>query len=168
MVNLKTHRIIPPYRLAVRALLWVIPMSEEIEGMYFYCGLCMYGCPFSLIYNSAVTLNALRLIRISNIVAEFLSESLRESGGEVQIKIRDLTSGRNLLLRGDEVFIGAGVFSTARIMLSSCEEYDQPLVCQDSQYFLLPLLGLWGCRGVADEDLHTLAQLCLQVKTTRT
>ena len=164
MVNLKTHPDHPAVSLGGSCLAVGHTHERRDPKECIYCGLCMYGCPFSLIYNSAVTLNALKAHQNFEYRGGIFVESLRESGGEVQIKIRDLTSGRNLLLRGDRVFIGAGVFSTARIMLSSCEEYDQPLVCQDSQYFLLPLLGLWGCRGVADEDLHTLAQLCLQVK----
>jgi len=129
-----------------------------------YCGLCMYGCPFSLIYNSAFMLNELKQQRSFEYRDGIFVDSVTEVDGEVRINGHHVASGQPQFFHAEKVYLGAGVFSTSRIMLSSWGEYDDPLYCLDSQYFLLPLLSTSGCKGATNDDLHTLAQLCLQVK----
>ena len=142
-------------RLAVRAA------SKGGPGCV-YCGLCMYGCPYDYIYNSARTLDALRENPRFTYRSGVLVESLEEGDHGVQLVAREL-SGAPAGVRADRVFIACGVFSTARIVLSSLDAYEQTVKATDNCYFLLPLLRYRKQRHVAREPLHTLAQVFLEV-----
>ena len=133
-------------------------------GECVYCGLCMYGCPFSLVYNSSLTLADLQKNKNFKYTAGTFVESLKETGGEVLISLRDLPNGRFQILPAGKVYLGSGVFSSARILLRSYEAYDRPIFCLDSQYFLLPLISSWATKNATSEEVHTLAQLCLRIK----
>jgi choline dehydrogenase-like flavoprotein len=127
------------------------------------CGKCMYGCPYELIYNTGQTLEQLcRHPRFSYRAGVFV-ERLSEHGGEVEIRGRELNGAATMRLRGERVFLGTGVFSTARVMLASLEAYDRPLPALDNCYFLLALLRTRGEGNVLDERLHTLAQVFIEM-----
>jgi choline dehydrogenase-like flavoprotein len=129
-----------------------------------YCGLCMYGCPYSMIYNSTEMLEEFKRNEKFRYIPGVFVESLKESEGEVRIRVRDLATGSSQVLPAEKVYLGGGVFPTASILLRSYEAYDRPLFCLDSAYFLLPMISSWVTKGVAIEDLHTLAQLCLRIQ----
>lgn len=125
-----------------------------------YCGLCMYGCPYSLIYNSASTLSELQKDKNFSYIPGIFVEHLKETGGEVRIYGRDLSSNQSRVFWGQRAYLACGVFSSARVLLHSYESYDRPLFGLDSHYFLLPLMSLWGSENALKEKIHTLAQVC--------
>jgi choline dehydrogenase-like flavoprotein len=127
------------------------------------CGNCMYGCPYELIYNSGQTLEQLCLNPRFSYRPGVFVEALSEQGGAVEIRGRELDGGGPIRLRGERVFLGTGVFSTARVMLTSLEAYDRPLRAKDNCYFLLALLRNRGQQRVLEERLHTLAQVFIEV-----
>lgn len=122
-----------------------------------YCGLCMYGCPYGLIYKSTDSMGTIRYEK------NILVQRVAESGSGVTIFAQDLRDGSPRRFEADRVFIGCGVFQTARIMLQSLEAGDHSLTVHDSQYFLLPILGLRAANGVTAEKLHTLSQVFIEV-----
>ena len=131
-----------------------------------YCGLCLYGCPYGFIFNSATVLDELRLNSRFTYAPGLVVESLSENAGEVKIKAIGVLSKERHEMRAEKVFLGGGVFSTARILLESLEIYDQPIKCLDSQYFQIPLLGSQKAAGIRLEEIHTLNQLCLLMNDT--
>lgn len=129
------------------------------------CGLCMFGCPHRLIYSSDLTLRAL----LSHPKFHY------ESGLTVRV-VSEFTSGMRITavnsrneqvhLEGERVFLAAGVLETTSILLRSLNRYDVPVKMKDSPYYLLPLLRRKGMGGVATEQLHTLAQLFVEIEDT--
>ena len=138
-------------RLAVRA-------SECVR-----CGLCMYGCPYELIYNSAQTLDRLLAHSRFSYRPGVVVERIEEHGAEVEVRGREIVGGEPFGERCERVFLATGVFSSARILLASLEAYDHPLPALDNCYFLLPLLRNRGVRDVIEERLHTLPQVFIEV-----
>ena len=129
-----------------------------------YCGKCLYGCPYQLIYNSSHSLDQLRSHRSFTYRAGLVVERLRESGSQVEISGREVGDRDGFQIRADRVFVACGVLSTARIMLTSLEAYDQPIHGADNCYFLLPLLRYRGRADASEEALHTLAQIFIEVQ----
>ena len=125
------------------------------------CGLCLYGCPYGLIYNSAATVAHLQTQPNFSYQAATLVHRIEESEGQAVIhgKNRD---GR-FSLKADAVFLAAGTLPTSRIMLESMQAYDHSLQLSSSQYFLFPLLRRQRSKDVARGELHTLAQLFLEI-----
>jgi choline dehydrogenase-like flavoprotein len=127
-----------------------------------YCGLCMYGCPYRLIYNSASTLDKLRqngLCYRQNVIVERLEET--KTG--VVIKGKDRLTGQSLEIQAERVMLGCGPLATTRILLESMQRYDHPLELRDSHYFLFPLLRYQKNGEPRSDRMHTLAQMFLEI-----
>ena len=129
-----------------------------------HCGLCLHGCPYGLIYNTASTLRSL----ISEVpkfryVPGVIVHRVRQAGDSVTIEGADL-EGNPRSFVGSRAFLACGALSTTRIVLESLGIYDTPLPLRDSQYFLLPLLRYRAVPAVASEKLHTLCQIFLRLR----
>ena len=128
-----------------------------------YCGLCLYGCPFGLIYSSQMTLSFLESQPGFQYVPDMLVERIEEHGGEVTVIAKNLRNNGMENFRGRRVFVGCGAVGTTRLMLESLDAYDTEVTLQDSQYFLSPFFRLERTAGVLEERLYTLSQLCLEL-----
>lgn len=146
-------------RLAVRA--------ESAPGSpgCAYCGLCMYGCPYGLIYSSEATLEAMAagpgFRRLSGVIVDRLSEG---PGDKVTIFGRRREGLDPVRFEVDRVYLAAGAVGSTRILLRSLEAYDRPVSLKDSQYFLFPLLRFRAHSGTESEALHTLSQVFIEVR----
>lgn len=129
-----------------------------------HCGLCMYGCPYGYIYNSADTLR--ELMRNGNFEyrPNVIVTSLRESAAAVTVEYYDRETGRKAQIEARRVHLAGGAIPTTRILLESEQVYDTELRIKDSQYFLVPLLFAKGTPGVRKESLHTLSQIFLEIQ----
>ncbi|HEY5625179.1 MAG TPA: GMC oxidoreductase, partial [Dehalococcoidia bacterium] len=125
-----------------------------------YCGMCMFGCPYGLIYNSAQTLAELRGDRNLRYIGGQVVERVEESADGVVVKARPVEGGAPSTHEAASVFLGCGPIPTTKILMESLG-IDE-CVIRDSQYFLAPLLQFRGS-GAMTEDLHTLAQLFIEV-----
>lgn len=127
------------------------------------CRLCMYGCPYGLIYNSADALPELRKSSLftyhTDVIVERFSEN--ETGATVYARHRE--SGQKLVFNAKRLMIGAGVLSTARLVLESMNDYDSEVTLKDSQYFLLPLLRFAATKEAENEPQTTLSQAFIEV-----
>lgn len=128
-----------------------------------YCGLCLDGCPYRLIYNTASTLESLAVNPRFHYLPGILVDRVRESDATVTIDGRSL-AGEPCSFSGARVYLACGALSTARVVLESMGAYDTPLRLQDSQYFLMPLLRYSGESKVTSEDLHALCQIYLRLR----
>ncbi|WP_460491386.1 NAD(P)-binding protein [Dactylosporangium cerinum] len=127
------------------------------------CGLCMFGCPYGLIYNPATTLRELVAQGKVTYVPGVLVTRFAERGGEVHIEGRDRVTGEKTLHVATRLYVAGGVLCSTKLYLESIGAYGHEVVMRDSQYFLLPMLRYSGVRGVSDEGLHTLSQVFLEV-----
>lgn len=131
-----------------------------------YCGLCLYGCPYSLIYSAAQTLERFtREGRVRYLRGESV-EKIEPAPGGVVIHTLDSRGAPNTH-RAERVFLGAGVLPTARIALHSLGAYHTPVPMLDSQYFILPFFRFAKTEGVQSEALHSLAQAYLEMDDPR-
>jgi choline dehydrogenase-like flavoprotein len=148
-------------RLAVRA-------ADNARGKgCVCCGLCLSGCPYDCIYNSASTVRQLRAEKNFTYQGDVIVTRLREDAGGVQIEARHRLTGAPLTFTAGRVYLAAGVIPTAQLVLRSQSAYDQTLTLRDSQYFLLPLLMARGAHGVEAEALYTLSQAFLEIADHR-
>jgi choline dehydrogenase-like flavoprotein len=128
-----------------------------------YCGKCIYGCPYELIYNSAQTLARLRTNRAFTYLAGIVVERLKEIGSQVEVSGRTLGDNAAFRIRADKVFVACGVLSTARVMLTSMDAFEHPIHALDNCYFLVPLLRYRSQSGAPVEPLYTLAQVFIEL-----
>jgi choline dehydrogenase-like flavoprotein len=124
-----------------------------------YCGLCMFGCPYGLIYSSRETLAKLRADPNFRYVGGVVVERLDETADGVVIRGRTIT-GELQRFDAQRVFLGAGTIPTTQIVMESLDIDETTL--KDSQYFLLPMLAIAG-GGARKEELHTLAQIFIEL-----
>lgn len=127
------------------------------------CGLCMYGCPYDLIYSSAQTVRAWSGRAGFEYRPGIVVERLEETGGGVTLRGYHLENRVPWSLDCARVFLAGGVLPTTRLVLLSREAYERPLSILDSQYYLFPLLQMAGTAGVSREALHTLSQIFLEL-----
>ena len=130
------------------------------------CGLCMYGCPYGLIYSAAGTVETMRRQEGFTYLPGFVVQDVEESANGVRVHAVD-GRGEAEVIDGDRVFLAAGALSSAAVMLRSFRSHDQAQVqtvtFKESQYFLLPMLRLAGVPGFSRADVHTLAQMFVEV-----
>ncbi len=148
-------------RLAVRA-----ETSAAGPGCV-YCGLCLHGCPYRLIYDTNTTLDELLASGAVEYRGGVVVERFEERGGGVDLELREIRNGDRLRVNFERVYLGCGTVSTTRLMLASLECYDRPVTLRDSQYFLLPWLRASGVQAPRDEALHTLCQAFLELRDPR-
>jgi len=122
----------------------------------------MYGCPYGLLYSTTQTVDALLANSNFSYAPGFVVQRLEEVGNEVHIHTFN-TQGAPEIFSAERAFMAAGVLASTAIMLRSLGLYDQPVTFADSQYFLLPMLRLRGVPGFERGNLHTLAQLFIEL-----
>ena len=127
------------------------------------CGLCLYGCPHSLIYSSAQTLRQLIDSGRITYLDQQRVERLEPMAGGVTIHSRGLLQNRAQTFDAERVFVGCGVLPTAYLALNSLDAFDTQIEMLDSQYFIYPFFRLRRTPGVGSEELHSLAQAFLEI-----
>ncbi|WP_299950995.1 hypothetical protein [uncultured Modestobacter sp.] len=111
------------------------------------CGLCMTGCPYSLIYSAAQTMDGLRRLPNVRYLGGLLAERIGQDGDEVVVRARELSTGVLREFRADRLFVGAGAVGTTRLVLGSLPGPSPAVELLESRQYLVPFLSR---RGVAD------------------
>lgn len=142
-------------RLAVCA-----DVNKNLSGCC-YCGLCLYGCPYNLIFNADNVLSMLLKQNGFIYINEVIVEKVEENGNIV--KIYGKKNDKNICFEADRVFLACGAIPTSKILLQSLHEYDHEIKMKYSQYFLLPLISYDSAKLVEKEELHTLSQVFLEI-----
>ena len=163
--DLRRHR--PALRRAGihfgRSRMAVAAQGDARRSECVRCGLCLYGCPHSLIYSSAQTLREL----IDGGQVTYLDrqrvERFEPTPGGVTIHARDLRENIMQTFDAERVFVGCGVLPTAWLALRSLDAFDVPIEMLDSQYFIYPFFRLRRTPGVESEALHSLGQAFLEI-----
>ena len=151
-------------RLAVNAA--GIDIGVAKPGPCVRCGLCMYGCPYRLIWSSADTVDQLRSHPNFTYRRDLTVTSVSETTTKATLEAQS-EAGDRVTVTGSRVYLAAGVLATTAILLRSLNRYGQPVHMKDSQYFLLPMLRKAGIRNFRRDELHTLAQMFLEIVDTK-
>ena len=128
-----------------------------------YCALCLYGCPYELIYSSGMTVTELARHPSFRYVPGVLVHRVEETSAKVKIVGTSANGGAERTFTGERVYVASGVLQTAVLMLRSLNLYEKPISVLDSQYFLLPILRFRGTRDVRKEAVHTMVQAFLEI-----
>ena len=127
------------------------------------CGMCMYGCPYDLIYSSRQSIRKWHGEGKINYKAGVLVEGFKELADRVEVWGRNLTTGEEWRGETERLFLGGGVLSSTAMVMRSLGIENRPVEILDSQYFTIPLLSFRGTKGVRESRLHTLAQIFLEI-----
>ena len=121
------------------------------------CGLCMYGCPYDLIFNSAEVINRLKennnFTYLENHRVLICSE---ETNG---VKINVDIDGVYKEIVGEKIFLACGVIGTAKIILESMSLYNKSFRIKDSQYFTFPFITDFKNMELQEDKVNTLSEL---------
>jgi len=144
-------------RLALRA-----EDSPEGPGCV-YCGLCLTGCPYELIYNSWHTVKKFKANPKFQYRPDVNVKTVEETPEGVVIKGSDGKTGEDVTFNGDRVYLAAGPFSTAQILLQSQSAFEKEIYFKTSQYFMVPFISNFAIKDVRRESLYTLAQIFVEI-----
>jgi choline dehydrogenase-like flavoprotein len=128
-----------------------------------YCALCLYGCPYELIYSSGMTIPELARFPEFRYLSGFHVQRVEETSAGVRIISVPANGGTEQTFKGERAYVACGVLQSTILLLRSLGIYQTPISVLDSQYFLLPMLRFKGTSGVRKEALHTLAQVFLEI-----
>jgi choline dehydrogenase-like flavoprotein len=122
------------------------------------CGLCMTGCPYSLVYSASHTFDDLVRSGRVDYVGGYVAQTLGEQEGRPFVAARSLNSGRVETFHADKVFVACGALGTTRLVAQSLGMWSRRIHMSESQQFLVPLLSLRGMKDLTQDGSFTLNQ----------
>jgi choline dehydrogenase-like flavoprotein len=132
-----------------------------------HCGLCLYGCPYRSIYNSAHTLQTLAREGRIDYRGGVYVDRLSEAGDSVAIDFHERKRPSEIgRLVASRVFVACGAISSTRLMLESMG-HTQPVRLHDSQYFAIPMVTLRSTSVSVATQGNTLAQVFVELEDAR-
>jgi choline dehydrogenase-like flavoprotein len=105
------------------------------------CGLCMTGCPRSLIFSASHSFDRFRRSGRIDYHSGLLAVRVDQEADTAVVAARELSSGRIQRFTADRVFVGCGAIGTTRLILGSLES-DRPLHLLESAQFVLPMMSV--------------------------
>ena len=135
------------------------PARQAVSGNCHLCGQCLHGCPWSMIYASHQTIMQLKQSERFTHRPGAIAARVSETGGNANVHLADGSA-----LEATRVFIAAGVYETARLVLKSTGAPSATLNLQDSRQSFLPMLHRWKPKADPTEGpRHTLAKLFIEI-----
>lgn len=129
-----------------------------------HCGLCLYGCPYGSIYNSAHTLRQLMREKRVEYRGKVYVDHLTQTGSEVTVHLHDRGSpDTRSQLDASRVFVACGAVSSTRLMLASIDHPPCLRRLRDSQYFVMPVVTFRAVPVSVATQGNTLAQAFLEL-----
>ena len=105
------------------------------------CGLCMTGCPRSLVFSASHSFDRFRRNGRIDYRGRLLAMRVDQEAHTAIVKARDLSSGQIHRFTADRVFVGCGAIGTTRLILGSLRS-DQPVYIPESAQFVLPMMSV--------------------------
>lgn len=129
------------------------------------CGMCMTGCPYSLIYSASQTVGRfVKSGRVRLISRVLVTGFDQPEGMSPSVRGVDLETGRAVRIDGDRVFVGAGGLGSTRIALNSLSSPPPDVPLQESAQFLIPFVSRRTTGDPRDENDFTLNQFNILLK----
>jgi ferredoxin len=105
------------------------------------CGLCMTGCPYSLIYSSSQTFDRLRRERRIEYHSGLLATQIGQDDETPFVVARETSTDTARRFEADRIFVACGSVGTTRLVLGSLQLFDQEVQLAESGQFLVPMLS---------------------------
>jgi ferredoxin len=128
------------------------------------CGLCMTGCPYSLIYAASQTFSELRRASRIEYHGGLMALTVEEGEDAATVVAKEVEGGKIVRFSADKVMLACGAIGTSRIALSSLGRFDQGVQVQESRQFRLPFLSLHPVPDPRRVDDFTLNQFNMVIK----
>ena len=166
-VSPRTTAVLERYRLhrsAVRAKGIVVGKARlAVDATSCrQCGLCMTGCPYSLVYSSRQTVDRLVATGRVRLLSRILVTGVEQPpGSSPSVRGIDLVDGRRVRFDADRVFVGAGGLGSTRIALNSLTTPPPEVDLQESVQFLIPFVSRHGTGDPRGRNDLTLNQFNL-------
>lgn len=129
-----------------------------------HCGLCLYGCPYGVVYNAAQTIDRLLESTAFSYRKGCYVTRFEENDSGVQLWATDISSKQSAHFSANRLFVACGVLPTARLVMNSLEYFDRPIHIKDSLHFFLPLLHSWRPQvNLSQEETNRLVQLFIEI-----
>jgi choline dehydrogenase-like flavoprotein len=129
------------------------------------CGLCMTGCPYSLIYSSAHTFDRLRREGRIDYHDGLLAFELGQDGEVPYALARELSTGTVHRFDADRVFVAGGAFGTTRLVLGSLRLFDETIEMAESVQFVMPMASVRPTPDPRASAEFTLNQFNMAIAT---
>jgi len=123
------------------------------------CGMCMYGCPYGVLYSGTETLDALLSHPNFCYTGNYVVRSIKSIDNNVVIHGTDTLGTNREPVRGQKAIVCAGVPGTLRILLESLHLQGRPIRIKTSEQCYIPMFTWHAAPFIEQEAKHTMAQL---------
>jgi choline dehydrogenase-like flavoprotein len=127
------------------------------------CGLCMTGCPYSLIYSSAQTFDRLRASGRIRYLDGLMAHRIGQDQDGAWVTARHLGTDQDHSFRADRVFIATGAMGTTRLVLGSLESPPEEVELGESRQYMVPFVSVRSVQDPRDRADFTLNQFNMLV-----
>lgn len=177
MFNIDENTSLPPSTQAKEILKRLDKNKEKLNASSIYygharqavsnscvkCGMCLYGCPYDMIFNTSHTLEKMLCNKNFEYAKNIHAVKFVESEKSVQVIANETTSNRSRHFEGNRIYIACGVLATAKLVTKSLGKASKPLFLKDSTHFYLPSLHIWRTTDPSREKRNSLVQLFFEV-----
>ena len=132
------------------------------DGQCRSCSKCLFGCPQDIIYSARHTLEGL-IQKGLTYRSKTLVRRLMSHDSYVAIEYRDQLTNQIKILNADRVFVAAGIWNTAALILESLQAYSTKVVMKHSDRFTIPIFQHRPAIGAVEEKTNTLSQVFIEV-----
>ncbi|MCI0470313.1 MAG: GMC family oxidoreductase [Candidatus Aminicenantes bacterium] len=101
-----------------------------------------FSCNIPYIYTPTVTFDRLKTKSNITLLDGFLVETFAEQANAVTIKAKEIKTGKTVLFKGKKLLLAAGTIGTAKIVLSSFNDYAACLPILDNPFSVTPFVDL--------------------------
>ncbi len=138
------------------------PARQAVAGGCRQCGLCLYGCPYALIFSTRTLVTSMAADgRLTYRKARVARLSEDDTGVTAHL------DGETDTVSGEKAYLATGVLETARLQFASDPALaGQSVTLKESAHFFTPHLQSWGARGTGKGPLHTLVQAFVEIDTS--
>jgi ferredoxin len=127
------------------------------------CGMCMTGCPYSLIFSASHTIDHLRRTHRVAYQSGLLALRLAEEPGKAVVFAKDLATGQICRFEADRIFVACGAVGTTRLVANSLDLFDRDIGMGESQQFTVPMLSRRAIPDPREAEQFTLNQFNMVV-----
>jgi ferredoxin len=127
------------------------------------CGLCMTGCPYSLIYSASTTLDRLRRVGRITYHGDHMALRVGEEGGRAFVWARQNRSDRLRRFEADRVYVACGAIGSTRLVVNSLSLFDTPMFLHEAAQFAVPFVSVRPTSDPKREPQFTLNQFNMLV-----
>jgi choline dehydrogenase-like flavoprotein len=128
------------------------------------CGLCMTGCPYSLIYSAGQTITELGDSGRISYLGGLIALEVEEDEGSATVVAKEIDGGRIRRFTADRVLLAAGAIGTSRLVMASRRLYGIPMPVHESRQFRLPFLSARPTADPRGRRDFTLNQFNMVIK----